>query len=371
MNLNELVLQMTYAASQAAQFYPPQQVQDNPEGTQDFRTLMDEKRTQAVSVENEGKSTDQAVQQAEPQPKEGLMYLSSLLTQATAGGQNVPFQVVLPTQQAEVQPQVETVLMAAAEPNLSPEIPQVQPTQVQLQNGSVPTAGSDLTISNQNGQPEEMGTMGPVLVQTTTGKENVSVEPAQDQKIVQELDTGFQNVKQEPEADAAQTGATMEQPLFQNREVIPQRVGDAPVLDTQSDSFEPQLTSQIKSALAKGEQHIQLRLTPEHLGQVVVEMSRSPEGVLHVVLHTENEQALKVLTEHSNTLGLMLQSGQQGEVRIEVRSPQSEERPWQQPDQNGGQNQGEQRQQEQRRPRQDSDLFFQQLRLGLTSMEGQ
>ena len=67
---------------------------------------------------------------------------------------------------------------------------------------------------------------------------------------------------------------------------------------------------------------------------------------------------------------MMLQNSQQGEVRIEIRQPDQNERPWQQPDQNGGQNGQEGRQQQERR-RQPSDpeRFLQQLRLGLVPAE--
>ena len=147
---------------------------------------------------------------------------------------------------------------------------------------------------------------------------------------------------------------------------MPQRVGDAPVLDTQSGELEGKLTSMMTATLEDGGQRLEIKLAPEHLGNVVVEMSRTPEGVLHVVLHTESEQAAKLLTEHADTLGMMLQSGQQGEVRIEVQRPDQGEQPWQQPDQNGGQNGQEGRQQqEQRRQHTDPEVFLQQLRLGL------
>ena len=103
---------------------------------------------------------------------------------------------------------------------------------------------------------------------------------------------------------------------------------------------------------------------------VVVEMSRTPEGVLHVILHTENEQAARLLSEHSSTLGMMLQNSQQNEVRIEVQQPNQSEQPWQHPDQDGGQSGQDGRQQRERRQQTDPERFLQQLRLGLTGTDG-
>ena len=375
MNLNELVLQMTFAASQAVQVCPVRQDQSSPEGNKEFRTLLDEKRTQAVQGETQEKTTSQPVAQTEVFQGDEAVDLSPLLTQMMAGSQVGSFQAVFSGQTPVVQTQQEpTAVEAVTAQSLTTEMPQLQTaqTQVQLPTGTEESAVPGQVFSPQTVQQPEEEAIQPTSAQEGSGKDgaSLSVQASQPQKTA-ETDTELPPVEQKQDPEQAQTGTATEQPLFQDQEVMPQRVGDAPVLDTQSDRFETQMASQIKGALAKGEQHIQLRLTPEHLGQVVVDMSRSPEGVLHVVLHTENEQAMKVLTEHSNALGLLLQSGQQGEVRIEVRSPQSEERPWQQPDQNSGQNQGEQRQQEQRRPRQDSELFLQQLRLGLTLSEGQ
>lgn len=375
MNLNELVLQMTFAASQAVQVCPVRQDQSSPEGNKEFRTLLDEKRTQAVQGETQEKTNSQPVEQTEAPQSDGAVDLSPLLTQMMAGNQVGSFQAVLSGQTSVAQTQqVPASVMAVTAQSLTTEIPQLQTaqTQAQLQTGAEESAVPGQVLSPQTAHQPEEETIQPTSAQNGAGKDGASltVQTSQQQKT-SEPETELPPVEQKQDPEQAQTGAAAEQPLFQDREVMPQRVGDAPVLDTRSDRFETQMACQIKGALAKGEQHIQLRLTPEHLGQVVVDMSRSPEGVLHVVLHTENEQAMKVLTEHSNALGLLLQNGQQGEVRIEVRSPQSEERPWQQPDQNGGQNQGEQRQQEQRHPRQDSELFLQQLRLGLTPSEGQ
>ena len=147
-------------------------------------------------------------------------------------------------------------------------------------------------------------------------------------------------------------------------------MGDAPVMDTQAEDMDSRLAEKLTKTLLSGEQRLELKLTPEHLGNVVVEMSRTPEGVLHVILHTENEQAARLLSEHSSTLGMMLQNSQQNEVRIEVQQPNQSEQPWQHPDQDGGQSGQDGRQQQERRQQTDPERFLQQLRLGLTGTDG-
>lgn len=156
----------------------------------------------------------------------------------------------------------------------------------------------------------------------------------------------------------------LSKPLFEDAEAMPQRVGDAPVVDTESGDLEAKLATKLNEALSKGSQRVEIRLTPENLGRVVIEMQRNPEGVLQVVLHTENSQAAKLLSEHSGALGLMLQNTQHTEVRVEVQQSQQNQHSQQQPDQNGSQGR-EQQQQQQRRQQADPERFLQQLRLGL------
>ena len=108
------------------------------------------------------------------------------------------------------------------------------------------------------------------------------------------------------------------------------------MLDTTSEQFDARLSRTIRSIADQGIQKIELKLTPEHLGNVVVELTRSEGSALHVVLRAESEHTANLLREHLGTLGSMLQNGSQQEVRIEVAHPQERGRSWQQTDQNGG-----------------------------------
>ena len=89
------------------------------------------------------------------------------------------------------------------------------------------------------------------------------------------------------------------------------------------------------------------------------------KNVLVVGMARSGIAAAKLLSEHANTLGLMLQDSTRGEVRVEVPQPHQGQQPWQQPDQNGGQQQQQQQQQQRQVPKQEADSFLHQLRLGL------
>lgn len=157
-------------------------------------------------------------------------------------------------------------------------------------------------------------------------------------------------------------------PLFQNTQNIPVRVGDAAVdMTAPADEVRGALTQTIKQAVEQGEEYVRIRLTPENLGTVVAEFTRSSDGTLHVVLQAENEQTVRMLSDHASALGMMLQDGIRGEVRVEVPHTPQEQTPWQNPDQGGGQQQ--QQQQQQHTPHQETESFLQQLRLGLVFKE--
>ena len=212
----------------------------------------------------------------------------------------------------------------------------------------------------------------PVVANETPAAQTVQVSddtqnPAQEnltQDLTQPKTT--QNSGQELEDVAVEHVQT---PLFQKTEAVPVRVGDAEVdMTAPSQQVEKSLTSVLKSALDQGDQRVEIKLSPANLGTVVAEFTRTPQGVLHVVLHAETEQTAKLLGDHASSLGLMLQDSNRGEVRVEVPQPQQGQQLWQQNEENS-QRQQQQQQQRQNTPRQESESFLHQLRLGLVGME--
>ena len=379
MNAMDLVMQMSLAAAQIAQNTIPQtSSQQTSESGQDFKTLMEDKKAQDSqktqnskdSEKPQGTEKDDSAGKTEEPAKDTEAVQQPAAMQAAAG--NLTYVQVLDIALVKESPNglqlvsVQDVTQQAANPVNAANVAAEQPVAA---NGMAQQAAAQQQVPEQQAAVQQ----SPVQQQAETQAEPVEVQTVQAKPESQQAqaETFAQTAKDdsgEPDAQAAVT--TAEQPFFQETENMPVKVGDGDTIDTQQPDFDAKLTQNVEKALSQGEQRVEIRLNPENLGSVVVEMTRSQDGSLHVVLHTETESAARLLSEHSGTLGLMLQNNSQGEVRVEVRQPQQENQQWQHPDQDGGQNHGGQ-QREQQEHRQSTEDFLQQLRLGLFSLDPQ
>lgn len=170
-----------------------------------------------------------------------------------------------------------------------------------------------------------------------------------------------------------QSAAVEARPLFQKAEA-PIKVGEPEVVDTTKGDMDAQLAGQVEKALAQGSERITLKLTPENLGTITLEMTRNAEGVLNVAIHTGSEKTLGLLSRHAESLGALLQSQTQAPVNVEVQHTQENQQSQyqqqgqqQQQEQQSGDSQGHQ-QQQQSRQRHEVQDFLQQLRLGLAPL---
>ena len=379
MNAMDLVMQMSLAAAQIAQNTIPQtSSQQTSESGQDFKTLMEDKKAQDSqktqdskdSEKPQGTEKDDSAGKTEEPAKDTEAAQQPAAMQAAAG--NLTYVQVLDIALVKESPNglqlvsVQDVTQQAANPVNAANVAAEQPVAA---NGMAQQAAAQQQVPEQQAAVQQ----SPVQQQAETQAEPVEVQTVQAKPESQQAqaETFAQTAKDDsgdPETQAAVT--TAEQPFFQETENMPVKVGDGDTIDTQQPDFDAKLTQNVEKALSQGEQRVEIRLNPENLGSVVVEMTRSQDGSLHVVLHTETESAARLLSEHSSTLGLMLQNNNQGEVRVEVRQPQQENQQWQHPDQDDGQNHGGQ-QREQQEHRQSTEDFLQQLRLGLFSVETQ
>ena len=379
MNAMDLVMQMSLAAAQIAQKTIPQtSSQQTSESGQDFKTLMEDKKAQDSqktqnskdSEKPQGTEKDDSAGKTEEPAKDTESAQQPAAMQAAAG--NLTYVQVLDIALVKESPNglqlvsVQDVTQQTANPVNAANVAAEQPVAA---NGMAQQAAAQQQVPEQQAAVQQ----SPVQQQAETQAEPVEVQTVQAKPESQQAqaETFAQTAKDdsgEPDAQAAVT--TAEQPFFQETESMPVKVGDGDTIDTQQPDFDAKLTQNVEKALSQGEQRVEIRLNPENLGSVVVEMTRSQDGSLHVVLHTETESAARLLSEHSSTLGLMLQNNNQGEVRVEVRQPQQENQQWQHPDQDGGQNHGGQ-QREQQEHRQSTEDFLQQLRLGLFSLDPQ
>ena len=379
MNAMDLVMQMSLAAAQIAQNTIPQtSSQQTSESGQDFKTLMEDKKAQDSqktqnskdSEKPQGTEKDDSAGKTEEPAKDTEAAQQPAAMQAAAG--NLTYVQVLDIALVKESPNglqlvsVQDVTQQTANPVNAANVAAEQPVAA---NGMAQQAAAQQQVPEQQAAVQQ----SPVQQQAETQAEPVEVQTVQAKPESQQAqaETFAQTAKDdsgEPDAQAAVT--TAEQPFFQETENMPVKVGDGDTIDTQQPDFDAKLTQNVEKALSQGEQRVEIRLNPENLGSVVVEMTRSQDGSLHVVLHTETESAARLLSEHSGTLGLVLQNNNQGEVRVEVRQPQQENQQWQHPDQDGGQNHGGQ-QREQQEHRQSTEDFLQQLRLGLFSLDPQ
>lgn len=174
----------------------------------------------------------------------------------------------------------------------------------------------------------------------------------------------------ETEEPSGEAGVA-EQPVFHETQAVPVKVGERyEVVDTRQPEMDTQVADAIRSAVQAGQEHIEIRLTPQNLGSLVIEMTRDTNGVLQVVLHAATPRTESLLNQHLNGLHSALQGYGHEEVRLEVqRNEHSEQQNFRQADPDGrGQHQHRQ-QQERQEEQSGGEAFMQKLRLGLFGLE--
>ena len=162
------------------------------------------------------------------------------------------------------------------------------------------------------------------------------------------------------------------QPLFHDVKAAPVKVGEvdsAP--ETQETNVARQVDAGVAQALEQGESMVRIQLSPENLGSVTVEITRSAEGVIRVALSAHSGETRSLLERHAGELQGLLGSRTQQSVEVNVqRQQESQQNQNHSYDgRNGHAQDGEQR--HSRRQKQDGSVdFIQQLRLGLIPADG-
>lgn len=264
------------------------------------------------------------------------------------------------------------VPVAQTTPSVGSLVPQESALQQAnpVQQQGIPQS-ADMLPQNTDSQTVSTAVEQPAIAVASTQDTSSLQQTGMEKQGQQESGAQSETTSQSHQNEGQVTVSTVSsRPLFAQMESMPIKVGDPQPLDTTSGDFEVKLAGRVSQALEHGTDQVEIQLSPENLGNVVVKLTRNEEGILHVVLYADNERAARLLGEHSSALGMMLQNSGQGEVQIEVPQPQQEDQLWQQPDQQQGQNQGGQPREQQNR-KQNSDDFLQQIRLGLFQMETQ
>ena len=382
MNTTDLLLQMTLAATQIAQnTTPPVSGRTEDAGDRrDFSTLLAEKRVEAAGTET-GRAVPESQKGEVPAAADGGALSQGAQSVPQAPGLEELFRSLLmgaqaaPEGDASLQQVPQTAVPGMAQAPAAAEEGAVllQPGQQTAGGGQLPVpaepalAGeAESTVQTEVLPAAEDGGTATAQAVTPAARESGAQPPADAGETAGRPAGGEQEL---PELDSVQTEGAA-QPLFDRTEHMPVKVGEADTLDATEPDFAPRLAKAITEAEQEGARHVELKLAPEHLGKLSVELTQGKDGVLHIVFHAENEQAMKLLQEHSATLVSMLHGSHSGEIQVEVPRPQQGEQPWQQPEQQPGQQHGR-NPQEQGRQRQSTEDFLQQLRLGLLGVEAE
>lgn len=382
MNTTDLLLQMTLAATQIAQnTTPPVSGRTEDAGDRrDFSTLLAEKRVEAAGTET-GRAVPESQKGEVPAAADGGALSQGAQSVPQAPGLEELFRSLLMGAQAapEGDASLQQVPQTAV-PGMAQAPAAAEEGAVLLQPGQQTAGGEQLPVPAEPalaGEAEstvqtevlpaaEDGGTATAQAVTPAARESGAQTPADAGETAGRPARGEQEL---PELDSVQTEEAA-QPLFDRTEHMPVKVGEADTLDATEPDFAPRLAKAITEAEQEGARHVELKLAPEHLGKLSVELTQGKDGVLHIVFHAENEQAMKLLQEHSATLVSMLHGSHSGEIQVEVPRPQQGEQPWQQPEQQPGQQHGR-NPQEQGRQRQSTEDFLQQLRLGLLGVEAE
>ena len=127
---------------------------------------------------------------------------------------------------------------------------------------------------------------------------------------------------------------------------------EAPKAPETEEPVEKQIAPKLTEALRNGETRVELQLTPENLGELVIEMTRDAGGALQVVLHASTSRAAGLLTEHLPGLHAALQAQSAQAVHVEVQRGQESQQQnlHQQTDPNGHHQQHRQQEDKLRHP---------------------
>lgn len=232
-------------------------------------------------------------------------------------------------------------------------------TSVQMETPMEQNTGSFQETMTEQLPQEQTAPVETVEAAAPEQKVEQSEKPLQDAEVetVESQDEG-----DEPRAEAADTA----EPVFHDAKAAPVKVGERyETVDTQAPNMDEQVAAAVRQAAEAGTQRVEIRLTPENLGELTIEMTKDASGALQVVLHASTSRAVGLLTEHLTGLHAALQAQSAQTVHVEVQRGQESQQQnlHQQTDPNGHHQQ--QRQQEHRQEHTGGEDFLQKLRLGL------
>ena len=303
-----------------------------------------------------------------PQQEQAVLWNAAMMTPAQWN-----MQVQMPEQQAVPAAAVETATVATVPVDVQAAAPQVMEAaapQVSQNNGEQVLVQQPVEQQAAEAQPEtiQLPVQQPqegaeMQLNTQTGEQQTEGKANLETVLQNEGDsTVDMNVQEVPvEAD---------QSVFGQVESVPVKVGDVaqPQQTENTQDVETQLKDGLTKALRNGDTKVEIQLNPVELGNVKIEVTRSAEGALYVVLTAEHTQTQSLLERHAAGLqSLLMGSSGTENVQVQVnRHQEGQQAENQNYDGSSGNGREDQQQREHRRQQpSDSADFLQQLRLGL------
>lgn len=303
-----------------------------------------------------------------PQQEQAVLWNAAMMTPAQWN-----MQVQMPEQQAVPAAAVETATVATVPVEVQAAAPQVMEAaapQVSQNNGEQVLVQQPVEQQAAEAQPEtaqipvQQSQEGAEMqLNTQTGEQQTEGKANLETVLQNEGDsTVDMNVQEVPvEAD---------QSVFGQVESVPVKVGDVaqPQQTENTQDVETQLKDGLTQALRNGDTKVEIQLNPVELGNVKIEVTRSAEGALYVVLTAEHTQTQSLLERHAAGLqSLLMGSSGTENVQVQVnRHQEGQQAENQNYDGSSGNGREDQQQREHRRQQpSDSADFLQQLRLGL------
>lgn len=303
-----------------------------------------------------------------PQQEQAVLWNAAVMTPAQWN-----MQVQMPVQQAVPAAAVETATVATVPVEVQAAAPQVM-------EAAAPQ------VSQNNG--EQVLVQQPVEQQTAEAQPDTAQIPVQQPQEGAEMQLNTQTGEQQTEGKAnletvlqnegdstvdmnvQEVPVEADQSVFGQVESVPVKVGDVaqPQQTENTQDVETQLKDGLTQALRNGDTKVEIQLNPVELGNVKIEVTRSAEGALYVVLTAEHTQTQSLLERHAAGLqSLLMGSSGTENVQVQVnRHQEGQQAENQNYDGSSGNGREDQQQREHRRQQpSDSADFLQQLRLGL------
>lgn len=303
-----------------------------------------------------------------PQQEQAVLWNAAMMTPAQWN-----MQVQMPEQQAVPAAAVETATVATVPVEVQAAAPQVM-------EAATPQ------VSQNNG--EQVLVQQPVEQQAAEAQPEMAQIPVQQPQEGAEMQLNTQTGEQQTEGKAnletvlqnegdstvdvkvQEVPVEVDQSVFGQVESVPVKVGDVaqPQQTENTQDVETQLKDGLTQALRNGDTKVEIQLNPVELGNVKIEVTRSAEGALYVVLTAEHTQTQSLLERHAAGLqSLLMGSSGTENVQVQVnRHQEGQQAENQNYDGSSGNGREDQQQREHRRQQpSDSADFLQQLRLGL------